>query len=155
MTDHPYTDDDLRAEAARQHAVLAEDPDFMGVGEQMEDATVEHTDDGDTSLTWTELLVPQGAGASYEAFGEAQRKIHGLIQGAADVSEWAVNLGADGLEPSTEHEITLNAGRPIARIHFAFEPGMPEEMRTLLVEGIGDAINEAGAELEQPEAGRG
>lgn len=101
MTDHAYTDDDLRAEAARQHAALTEDPDFMGVGEQMEDAAVDHTDDGDTSLTWTELLVPQGAGASYEAFGEAQRKIHGLINGAADVSQWAVDLGAAGLTATT------------------------------------------------------
>ncbi|MFJ9037430.1 hypothetical protein ACIRF8_12685 [Streptomyces sp. NPDC102406] len=91
---------------------------------------------------------PAGAGASYEAHDEAQRKIHDLINGAADTSTWAVSLGADGLVPSTEHEITLNAGRPIARIHFAFEPDMPEDMRTDLVEGIGDAINEAGVERE-------
>jgi hypothetical protein len=72
--------------------------------------------------------------------------IRGLIKSAADVSEWAINLGADGLEPSDEHVITLNADsgteeRPIARIHFAFEPGMPEEMRTALVQGIGQAID--------------
>ncbi|CAM5391491.1 hypothetical protein STENM36S_06329 [Streptomyces tendae] len=157
MTDHPYTDDDLRAEAARQHATLTEDPDFMGVGEQMEDGwvpSVETTEDG-SGRTWKQLLVVEdetGDDEDYAAFGEAQRKIHALINGAADVSAWAVNLGADGLEPSTEHAITLNAGRPIARIHFAFEPGMSEEMRTLLVEGIGDAINEAGAESEQPAA---
>ncbi|MFE2047936.1 hypothetical protein ACFXAS_05475 [Streptomyces sp. NPDC059459] len=143
MTNHPYTDDDLRAEAARQHAVLAEDPDFMGVSEQMQGQEV--TPDG--GVNWDDW--------SDETFEAAQREIHSLIQGAADVSEWAVNLGADNLQPSTEHAITLNAGRPIARIHFAFEPDMPEEMRTLLVEGIGDAINEAGAELEQPGAGRG
>ena len=41
MTDRPYTDDDLRAEAARQHAALTEDPDFMGVGEQMQDQEIE------------------------------------------------------------------------------------------------------------------
>ncbi|MBZ6211700.1 hypothetical protein KVH31_34965 [Streptomyces olivaceus] len=160
MTDHPYTDHDLRAEAARQHAALTEDPDFMGVGEQMEDGwvpSVETTEDG-SARTWKQLLVVDdetGDDEDYTAFGEAQRKIHGLIQGAADVSEWAVNLGADNLEPSTEHAITLNAGRPIVRVYFAFEPGMSEEMRTLFVEGIGDAINEAGAELEQPGAGRG
>ncbi|KND45337.1 hypothetical protein [Streptomyces stelliscabiei] len=145
MTDRPYTDEDLRTEAARQHVALTEDPDFMGVGEQMEDAPVPSTEDGDTSLTWTELLVPQGAGASYEAFGEAQRQIHDLINGAADVSEWAINLGADGLEPSDEHLITVNADngveRPIVRIHFAFEPGMPEEMRTAFVQGIGQALD--------------
>ncbi|WP_372352666.1 hypothetical protein [Streptomyces sp. KL116D] len=158
MPDRPYTDADLRAEAGRQHAVLAEDPDFMGVGEMMADAEVEslapqHVGediDGQPNdaggVTWDGLLCPETDDS--EAFGEAQRKIHDLIQGAADTSRWAVHLGADGLVPSTEHEITLNAGRPIARIHFAFEPDMPEDMRTDLVEGIGDAINEAGAERE-------
>lgn len=144
MTERPYTDDDLRTEAARQHATFTEDPDFMGVGEQMEDALVAHTDlteDGETSLTWQELLVPEGGG-SWETFGEAQRKIHCLITGAADVSEWAINLGADGLQPSDEHVITLNGdSKPIARIHFAFAPDMPEEMRTALVQGIGQAID--------------
>ncbi|MFJ3021446.1 hypothetical protein ACIPH4_10910 [Streptomyces tendae] len=154
MTEHPYTDTDLRAEAARQHAGLTEDPDFMGVGEMMQDAIVESTDDGTCARqTWHELLVAPTPNDEYEALGEAQRKIHGLIQGAADVSEWAVNLGADNLQPSTEHEITLNAGRPIARIHFAFEPSMPEDMRTDLVEGIGDAINEAGAQREDDAEG--
>ncbi|MDX2628616.1 hypothetical protein QBA57_28750 [Streptomyces scabiei] len=41
MTDLPYTDDDLRAEAARQHVALTEDPDFMGVGEQMQGSEIE------------------------------------------------------------------------------------------------------------------
>ena len=139
MTDPAYTDADLRTEAARQHAVLTEDPDFMGVGEQMEDAVVESTEDG-TDLTWAQLLVPDGV--TYEAFDEPQRKIHDLISHAADVSEWAVNLGADGLEPDG-HVLTVGAsGRPIARIHFAFEPDMPDDMRTALVEGIGQAITD-------------
>ncbi|MEV7793381.1 hypothetical protein AB0O68_15520 [Streptomyces sp. NPDC087512] len=154
MTDRPYTDDDLRAEAARQHAGLTEDPDFMGVGEAMEDAwvpSVETTEDG-SARTWKQLFVVEDETGDDEddtAYAEAQEKIHALIRSAANVSTWAVSLGADNLQPSTGHTITLNAGRPIARIHFAFEPGMPEEMRTLLVEGIGDAINEAGVEREQ------
>ena len=121
MTDLPYTEDDLLIEAARQHVALTEDPDFGVVGEQMDDDE------------WRSL--------SAEEFDIAQRRIHGLINAAADVSEWAIHLGADGLEPSNDHAITIQGnGRPIARIHFAFEPDMPEEMRTLLVEGIGDEI---------------
>ncbi|MFI0268607.1 hypothetical protein [Streptomyces luteogriseus] len=144
MSDRPYTDDDLRAEAARQHAALTEDPDFMGVGEQMEDAPVDHTDDGETSLTWGELLVPQGAGASYEAFDEARRKIHALINGAADVSQWAVNLGADGLEP-TEHVVQLgvdpgDGDRPRVRMHFAFHPDMPDADRDYFVMGLSKVV---------------
>ncbi|WP_216588556.1 hypothetical protein [Streptomyces brasiliscabiei] len=140
MTDRPYTDDDLRAEATRQHATRIEDPDHMGVGEQMEDASVPSTDDGDTSLTWTELLVPQGAGASHEAFDEARRKIHDLIDGAADVSEWAVNLGADGLEPLPEQLSAQTDNRPWFRLHFAVRPDMSDDMRRALVEGVAAEI---------------
>jgi hypothetical protein len=109
MSDRPYTDDDLRAEAARQHATLTEDPDFVGVGEQMDDEE------------WRSLNA--------DDFDAAQRSIHDLINGAADVSEWAVNLGADGLEPSP-HVINLDGDNgPFVRIHFAFHPDMPERDR--------------------------
>lgn len=40
MTQQPYTDADLRAEAARQLGALTEDPEFMGVGEQMNGADI-------------------------------------------------------------------------------------------------------------------
>jgi hypothetical protein len=139
LTTRPYTDDDLRTEAARQHATLAEDPDFMGVGEMMQDQEIEsllppEEADGAEGPHWDDLL-------DEDQFNEAQRKVHDLITGAADVSEWAINLGADGLEPSDEHVISLGADeKPIARIHFAFEPGMPDNMRTSLVQGIGNAI---------------
>jgi hypothetical protein len=137
--DRPYTDEDLRTEAARQHALSAEDPDFMGIGERMEGAEIEsHTPpaeaDGAEGMHWDDLAPHD--------FNAAQRSIDDLLTSAADVSEWAINLGADGLEPSDEHLITLGADdKPIARIHFAFEPGMPDEMRTGLVEGIGQAID--------------
>jgi hypothetical protein len=140
MSDRPYTDDDLRTEAARQHAALTEDPDFMGVGEQMQATEIESLlppaeADGAEGPHWDELL-------DEDQFDEAQRKIHDLINGAADVSDWAINLGADDLEPSADHVVTVEAeGRPIARIHFAFEPGMPDEMRDALVQGIGQAID--------------
>lgn len=125
MTERPYTDDDLRSEAAAQHHTASSDHDFMGIGEQMQ---------GDDP--WQSL--------SRDDFDAAQDAIDALLANAADVSEWAIDLGADGLEPSDEHAITVNGdGKPIARIHFAFEPGMPDRMRTALVEGIGEAIADA------------
>ncbi|WP_329390132.1 hypothetical protein [Streptomyces sp. NBC_01716] len=143
MTDAPYTTEDLRTEAARQHAVLTEDPDYMGIGERMEGAFIDSTfvdpdpetgTEPSTGTTWDEL--------DDRHFDTAQRAIDELINDAADVSDWAINLGADGLQPSTEHAITINGDdRPIARIHFAFEPDMPDDMRTALVEGIGEALN--------------
>jgi hypothetical protein len=130
VTDRPYTDDDLRTEAARQHALSVEDPDFMGIGERMEWTPIPSRPDDH----WDDL--------DREDFDTAQRAINDLLGKAADVAEWAINLGADGLEPSDEHVITLGADdKPIARIHFAFEPGMPDDMRTALVQGIGQAID--------------
>lgn len=121
MTDRPYTDDDLRTEAAAQHYTATTDPDFMGIGEQMDDET------------WRNL--------NEDDFDTAVRAVDKLLGSAADVSRWAIDLGADGLEPSDEHVISLGADdEPIARIHFAFEPGMPDDMRTALVEGIGAAL---------------
>lgn len=129
MTDLPYTDNDLRAEAARQHYTATTDPDFMGIGEQMEDSTVTSTEDGETGLTWHELLVPEG-GDSYEAYGEAQRAIDDLLGKAADVSEWAVNLGADGLEPDDR---VVTAGENRVRVHFAFAADISEADRADIV----------------------
>jgi hypothetical protein len=139
MTDRPYTDNDLRAEAAAQYATALRDPDFMGIGEQMEDSTVPSTEDGDTGLTWHELLVPEGGG-SYEAYGEAQRAIDDLLGKAADVSEWAIDIGAEGLEPlDSVLSMQTNTG-PLVRIHFAVRPDMPDHMRRALVEGLGMEI---------------
>jgi len=139
MPERPYTADDLRAEAARQLAGAVEDPDFAGIGEQMEgtliDSTVVQPDHDDTGSTWDEL----GA----DDRDAAQRAIDDLLNGAADVSRWAIDLGADGLQPSTEHALTMQAGtQPIVRVHFAFDPTMPAETRTALVEGLGEAIAE-------------
>jgi hypothetical protein len=141
VTDKPYTDDDLRAEAARQHYVATIDPDFMGIGEQVDgrfiNSSVDDPDPGQgtepvTGRTWDSL--------NPEEFGKAQRAIDDLLGKAADVSDWAINLGADGLEP-VEHCLSIGADdRPIARVHFAFEPGMPEKMRQSLVMGIATEI---------------
>ncbi|MFF7313373.1 hypothetical protein [Streptomyces sp. NPDC008137] len=132
MTDRPYTDDDLRAEAARQYKNATEDPDFSGIGEQMEGHKIPSRDD----FQWDQL--------GDHDFDTAMRAVDNLLSTAVDASRWAVELGADGLQPSNEHAITIDGnGAPIARIHFAFEPGMPESMRSALVEGIGGAIADA------------
>ncbi|MEU2111855.1 hypothetical protein [Streptomyces sp. NPDC019507] len=109
MTDQPYTQDDLRAEAARQHYTATTDPEFMCVGEQMDDET------------WRSL--------NEDDHDAAQRAIHSLINGAADVSDWAINLGADGLEPSPNVLNLDGDDQPIVRLHMAFHPDMDERDR--------------------------
>jgi hypothetical protein len=131
MTEQPYSDDDLRAEAVRQHAAFTEAPDFVGVGEQMSDQEV----------------IPGGGVAwgdfSDETFERAQRSIHDLIAKAVDLSEWAVNLGADGLEPAISDTISLKAeDRTLVRIHVAFERGMPEDLRRQFIGALDESINE-------------
>lgn len=93
MTDRPYTDDDLRAEAARQHKELTEDPDFMCVGERMEYRAIPSTAPAGEGQNWNDLAPHD--------FEEARRDVARLLEGAADVSEWAVNLGAAGLTATT------------------------------------------------------
>ncbi|MFJ2110543.1 hypothetical protein ACIOEX_01220 [Streptomyces sp. NPDC087850] len=124
----PYTDADLRAEAAWQHAGLTEDPDFGGVGEQMEDRFVRYeVVDADHGGLMPAPGSPRWSEAGEGEFDKAQRKIHDLIDNAADVSEWAVDLGADGLEPDG-HTIQLGAihgtEQPAVRMHFAFHSDM-------------------------------
>ncbi|MDX2841466.1 hypothetical protein PV377_21240 [Streptomyces ipomoeae] len=145
MNDRPYTDDDLRAEAARQHAGLTEDPDFMGVGEGMEDRYVQSTvTDPDSEIertgsTWGELLPYNHDDGN--AYNQAQRAIHKLISRAADLSGWAVDMGADGLEPADDCLSLKGDGKPIVRIHFAFAPTVPDDVRQHLIGGVAQAID--------------
>ncbi|MFF1348456.1 hypothetical protein ACFVZJ_21175 [Streptomyces sp. NPDC058322] len=137
MSNIPYTNADLRAEAADQHNYLTEDPDFMGIGEAMDDSIVTSTEDG-PNLTWGDLLPDE------DAFNDAQKKIRTLIVGAADVSKWAVHLGADGLEPiNTNLTIKNRAGEDRVRLHFAFAPDMDEDKREAVMEVIADAIRQS------------
>ena len=124
MTDLPYTDDDLRREAALQYNANTEDPDFGGVGEGMQDEE-----------PWNAL--------GEDDFHTAQLAIHDLRRKAAPLGHWAIALGADGLEPDTDAELTIHAGdRPIARVLFAFAPDMDADLRADLVAGLGEAINQ-------------
>jgi hypothetical protein len=133
-TDRPYTDADLRHEAARQLAALAEDPDFVGIGEQMVDSEIPSKlppaeADGAEGMHWDDLPA--------DDFDAAQRAIDDLICGAADLSEWAVNLGADGLEP-VGHVLGMEAGdTPLVRVHLAFHPDMDDAARTQFAMRLG------------------
>jgi hypothetical protein len=138
MTPPPlYNDADLRTEAAICLLALSTTPDVADIRRWLPGAYVEsHREDDGSGHTWGDLLDEDG-------LGEVSGKVHALVEGAADVTRWAVDLGADRLEPSGS-SITVGASeKPIARIHFAFEPDMPDEMQTALVEGIGQAIADA------------
>lgn len=138
----PYSDEDLRAEATRQHRNLIEDPDYIGVGEQMMDAEVESLlppDEADDAEGphWGEILQDE------DEFNEAQSAIHGLIRRAANTSAWAIDIGADGLEPDNERALVFQVnGKPFARVHFAFAPDLPDDARDDLVLTIGEELRD-------------
>ncbi|MGW5477633.1 hypothetical protein [Streptomyces sp. NPDC004008] len=145
MTDRPYTDDDLRAEAAHQHATLTEDPDYMGVGEQMDGRYVRYeVVDPEHGGLMPTPGVPQWNDLDEDQFDEAQRKIHDLINGAVCLSDWAINLGADGLEPAGHtFQLGVDPGdgdRPRVRLHFAFAPDMDDDDRDRFVMELSKVI---------------
>lgn len=120
MSDRPYTDDDLRAEAAHQHYNATTDPDFVGVGEQMDDET------------WRSL--------SEDDFDAAQRSIHDLINGAADTSEWAVNLGSFGLTETTSMGWYCTGSGWDVAVQLAHRPQIRDDIRGELESAVQRAV---------------
>ena len=112
MTERPYTDDDLRSAAALMHYALTTEPNPA---------------DADSVLSGHPAWVNVEVGSDEE--DKLRESVVELVSGAADVSEWAINLGADGLEPCG---VSFNASTDnglVARIHFAFNPGTTDEER--------------------------
>ncbi|NJP70395.1 hypothetical protein [Streptomyces sp. C1-2] len=147
MTDRPYTDDDLRAEAARQHRALTRTADLVVVGDQMDQETVLSTEERDEPRTWAELLDCEGD--ITPAYEDAQEKVHHLITRAADVSEWAVNLGAAGLTATTSMGwyVSSTNGWDIA-VQFAhrpqIRPGIRDEIESAVRLAVERVLREHG-----------
>ncbi|WP_327671876.1 MULTISPECIES: hypothetical protein [unclassified Streptomyces] len=139
MTERPYTDDDLRDQAAGLIQCISSPPTLDDVKQWLTDAWIPsiRTEDSGPEATWGGIL---DAGEVRTAADH----INSLIEGAADTSTWGVHLGADNLVPSTEHQLTLDGDdKPFARILFAFEPDMSDEMKNSLVTSLAQAIAEA------------
>lgn len=124
MTEQPYTRDDLLTEAAHQYSSLTQDPDWMGVGEGME---------GDE--LWDSL--------SEREFGEAQREIHSLLTSAADVSTWAIEVGAADLEPHEPMTWAGHSSGDVLAVQVATSPRIAPERRDQLVREVQDAVSKA------------
>lgn len=81
-----------------------------------------------------------------ELVAEAAKMLSAIAAGEpaaaapVDLSEWAINLGADGLEPLPEQLSAQTDNGPWFRLHFAVRPDMPDDMRRALVEGVGVEI---------------
>jgi hypothetical protein len=115
----------------------------MGIGERMDGTPIPSTvvdlepetgEPLEMSRAWNHL--PR------KDFDAAQRSIDDLLTSAADVSDWAVNLGADGLEPGARViDIGWVNGPLQARLHLAFAPDMPDDERDALIQDLRGAID--------------
>ncbi|WP_018386403.1 hypothetical protein [Wenjunlia vitaminophila] len=132
MTDRPYTDDDLLAEAARQHRALPWGPWFDAVRREMAGQPIR-----EGATTWDDLPEAE--------FDAAHKRVFQMLLGAAHLSAWAVRLGADGLEPD-EHTLQLAVGpsdgesESRVRVHFAFHPDMAAPARDQFVMNLAKGI---------------
>ncbi|WP_411095930.1 hypothetical protein [Streptomyces sp. 020-2-3H-GM] len=136
MPEKPYTDEDLRAEAASCLQALSCPPTPDDIRRSLPETYIDshRTENSGREATWGDVLANEGLGV---AVGE----IHSLVEGAADVSKWAVNLGADGLEPvGLNLNITNSAGEDRVRLHFAFASDMDKATRNEVIDLVADAI---------------
>lgn len=133
MTDRPYTDEDLRAEAGRALSALVHLPTVEEIVASLRQSCIPHLHaDGDL-VTWGSVL-------DEDELAEAARQIAERMIPAAPVGEWAVNLGADGLEPDghtfqlgTQGPSDDDPDMPFVRLHFAFNPEATDEERDRFV----------------------
>lgn len=101
-------------------------------GDSLESLTINETaeDHGINTDGWH--------GEQWDAYGDAVQKI---LNAAPDLTDWAINLGADGLEPSDEH-VEITEGTHIGvRIHFAFDPDLPQEIRQQVINALRQDIH--------------
>lgn len=137
----PYTDADLRAEAARQHHALTSSADEMFVGEDMDQSPVPSTETSEGSArTWAVLLGCNGD--ITDAYSDAQEKVHHLITRAANVSEWAVALGVARLTPHPPIAVHCTTTGWEVAVQIATADGTTSEARDELLRELRTAITE-------------
>jgi hypothetical protein len=120
MTDQPYTDDDLRALAAKLQAQAALDAD-----DQIRSAV---------QRRWA-------GKASDEQIDEACDELVSLLDSAVDMSTWSVNLGARYLKSTTELAWGRGGDAWDLAVQIAHRPGLSTELRDALTAAIRGAVN--------------
>lgn len=126
----PYTDDDLRREAARQYAEVLSAPDRLEVGDEMQGQPVPSRSG---SVRWGEL--------SDDDFHDAGNEVHELLDSAVDMSAWSVNLGARYLKTTTELAWGRGGDAWDLAVQVAHRPGLSTELRDALTTAVRGAVN--------------
>jgi hypothetical protein len=141
-----YTEDDLKDAASVVFAALVTDVDRVRVAELIADEEVtslapQDAPDDVHGVTWSGLLEDEGD--ETPEYTEAAERVHGLVTKAADVSEWAVNLGASGMTPLDAVVDIVFDGAPGVRLMFAINPEViPLEHRNKVVARLAAGLAE-------------
>lgn len=125
----PYTDGDLRTEAARQCAEVLRAPDRLEVGDEMQGQPVPSRSG---SVRWGEL--------SDDDFHDAGNEVYELLDDAPDLSRWAVDLGANCLTRTTE----LTWGHPdnwSLAVQLAHRRHLADDLHDAIVTAIQGAVD--------------
>lgn len=141
MTDHPYTNADLRATAAEFIATAIQGITPSEIADRMDRNYVQSTNRGDESRrTWEQLL--NGDGLDTTEFLAARQQIDDLIRDAADVSEWAIQLGAAGLTPHPAMACQSTSGRYNVAVQVATANDLLPDARDELIAEIRKAVDD-------------
>jgi hypothetical protein len=128
MTDSPYTDDDLRAEAASQLRAAVDPENF--------EVTIEgHKIPSRGDFQWDQL--------DDDDFHDASREISEHVEYAVDVARWSVDLGACGLGYTSELAWGRGGDAWDLAIQIAHRPGLKDDLRGAITNAIRNAVSEA------------
>lgn len=125
MTAQPYTDDDLRAEAATQLRA-AVDPENLEV--DIEGHKIPSRGD----FQWDQL--------DGDDFHDADRQINEHIEDAVDLTRWSVDLGACALRATNELAWGRGGDAWDLAVHIAHLPGLNDDLRKALTAAIRGAV---------------
>lgn len=130
MSDVPYTDEDLRAEAADQLRAAIADANLT------------------ESLAFEGHKIPSRGDTQWDQLGdddfhEADREIGEFVEYAVDVARWSVDLGACGLKRTNELAWGRGGNAWDLAIQIAHRPGLSDGLRTAITSAVRAAVDAA------------
>ncbi|MGW7597298.1 hypothetical protein [Streptomyces antimycoticus] len=141
MTNHPYTNADLRATAAEFVATAIREITPSEIADRMDRNYVQSTNPGDgNGRTWAQLL--NRGDLDTTEFLAARQQVDDLIRDAADVSEWAIQLGAANLTPHPAMAWQSTSGRYNVAVQVATANDLIPAARDELIAEIRAAVDQ-------------
>lgn len=132
MTDFPYTDTDLRVEAARQYAEVLRAPDRLEVQDEMQGSLIPSRSGDGRTVRWGALPG--------DDFHDAANRVHELLDDVPDLSRWSINLSGSSLTRTTELAWGHGSNWHLA-VQVAHRRRVDDDLHTALIDAVRDAVN--------------